>query len=134
MQFGGCLFVESLQRPVMTFVEQPCFHYGQIVLPHFMQHQLGGIDGANQQTRVDCTKVHAGLTQSDPSGLCFGNALWGERHIVPASKEIQLVPCALTVSKDDQGSRHVQMVGQTANLRHILAIWCFICTDVTNVE
>jgi hypothetical protein len=58
----------------------------------------------------------------------------GERHIVPASKEIQLVPGALTVSKDDEGSRHAQMVGQTAILRHISAIWCPIPSDVTNVE
>jgi len=71
---------------------------------------------------VDSTKVHSGLAQSDPSRLCFGNALWGERHVVPASKEIQLIPCALAVSKDDQRSGHVQIVGQTANLRHIRSL------------
>jgi hypothetical protein len=45
-----------------------------------------------------------------------------------------LIPGALTVSKDDQGSRHAQMVGQTAILRHILAIWCMITTSFARCD
>jgi hypothetical protein len=48
---------------------------------------------------------------------------------VPASKEIQLVPGALAVSKDDQRSWHAQIVGQTANLRHISHGYCMTSAD-----
>ena len=94
-----------------------------------MQHQLGGVDCPRQQTCVDCTKLHSGLAQRDSGGLGLVYPLWGERHIVPARKEIQLIPGALTMSKDDQGSGHAQMVGQTAILRHILAIRCMITAN-----
>jgi hypothetical protein len=94
-----------------------------------VQHQLGGINGSHQQTCVDCAKLHAGLAQSDSSGLCLVSSLWGEGHIVPASKEIQLVPGALAVSKDDQRSWHAQIVGQTANLRHISHGYCMTSAD-----
>ena len=49
----------------------------------------------------------------DPTGIgSFGFALWRQGHVVPASKEVQLVPRTLAVAEENEFSKHGDIVGR----------------------
>ena len=49
----------------------------------------------------------------DPTRIgCLSFALRGEGHVVPASKEVELVPRTLAVAEENKISKHVAIVGE----------------------
>lgn len=110
--FGGLDLVESLERPVMAFVEAPVSLDWQPRLAHGLEGKVLGNDGSDEERGMAYVESESLLGHSDASAGCLLAALIGEFDVMPTGEQVQAVPFALAVSKDHEGSGHVAIVGR----------------------
>ena len=94
--------VESLQGPVMPFIEPPVFDHRQPGAVHFVEREPQGADGTLEHRGETHVEVPAlGLEQlSGREGLL--HAHWGQVHIRPAGETVFQIPGGFAVADQNK--------------------------------
>ena len=99
---GGLLLIETLQRPVVTFVESPMTGDREPGEVHLRQRQIGGADRPQEDRGMDYPEIE-GFGRHVPAGFPgFLLALGGEIDIGPPGEAILEIPGRFPVTQEDE--------------------------------
>ena len=101
------LFVQTLERPVVAFVEAPISMNRDVGRTHCGKCQSVGLDRAGEEARVGLVEREPRCSHRGPCGRRLCDTARGEGNVVPAREQVQFVPGALSVAEQNQDAGHV---------------------------
>ena len=100
---GRLLLVQSLQRPVMAFVQAPAPAHRQEGTLQLVEGEVRRPHRSRQHRGVDRVELEAGFRGEEPAGQpCLVLAGGAQVHVRPAREPVLGVPGTLAMAQDDE--------------------------------